>query len=81
MNAFKEFSGLWPEMAGIHKHLTFSCLRHSYATLQLEYGTDIYTISKLLGHRHLKTTQRYTRVVDKARKDAANRIVLNLGDV
>lgn len=77
-NYVRDFLLLWPKMAGIHKYLTFSCLRHTYATLQLEYGTDIYTISKLLGHRHLKTTQRYTRVVDKAKKDAANRIILDL---
>ncbi|WP_413671162.1 tyrosine-type recombinase/integrase [Mucilaginibacter sp. Mucisp86] len=67
----------WPKEAGINKHLTFNCLRHTYATLQLDHGTDIYTISKLLGHRHLKTTQRYTRVIDKARKEAANRIILD----
>jgi integrase len=77
-NYARDFLKLWPQQAGINKHLTFSCLRHTYATLQLEFGTDIYTISKLLGHRHLKTTQRYTRVVDKAKKEAANRIVLDL---
>jgi integrase len=77
-NTARDFLKEWPRLAGINKHLTFSCLRHTYATLQLDLGTDIYTISKLLGHRHLKTTQRYTRVMDKAKKDASNRIVLDL---
>ncbi|MGF7077007.1 tyrosine-type recombinase/integrase [Mucilaginibacter sp. 3215] len=76
-NYTRDMLKVWPKEAGINKHLTFSCLRHTYATLQLDHGTDIYTISKLLGHRHLKTTQRYTRVVDKAKKEAANRIVFD----
>ncbi|WP_407716484.1 tyrosine-type recombinase/integrase [Mucilaginibacter metallidurans] len=77
-NYTRDLLKVWPKQAGINKHLTFSCLRHTYATLQLDHGTDIYTISKLLGHLHLKTTQRYTRVMDKAKKEAANRIVLDL---
>ena len=36
----------WVEAAGIKKHITFHCGRHSYATLQLAGGTDIYTVSK-----------------------------------
>ncbi|MGF7075117.1 tyrosine-type recombinase/integrase [Mucilaginibacter sp. 3215] len=76
-NYTRDLLKVWPKEAGINKHLTFSCLRHTYATLQLDHGTDIYTISKLLGHRHLKTTQRYTRVMDKAKKEAANRIVFD----
>jgi integrase len=76
-NYVRDLLKAWPKEAGINKHLTFSCLRHTYATLQLDHGTDIYTISKLLGHRHLKTTQRYTRVMDKAKKEAANRIILD----
>lgn len=77
-NQIRDFLVEWPLKAGIHKHLTFSCLRHTYATLQLDHGTDIYTISKMLGHRHLKTTQRYTRVMDRAKKEAAGRIQLDL---
>lgn len=73
-NQIRDFLVEWPLKAGINKHITFSCLRHTYATLQLESGTDIYTISKMLGHRHLKITQRYTRVMDKAKKEAAGRI-------
>lgn len=51
----------WVEAAGIKKHITFHCFRHSYATLQLELGTDIYTIKSMLGHTNVKTTQIYTR--------------------
>lgn len=64
--------------AGITKHVTFHCARHTYATLQLTLGTDIYTVSKLLGHRHLKTTEIYAKVIDERKQQAANKIKLNL---
>jgi integrase len=62
----------WLLNAGIHKQITFHCFRHTFATLQLSNGTDIYTVSKLLGHKDLKTTQLYAKVVDKKKTDAAN---------
>jgi integrase len=68
----------WLIDAGITKHITFHCARHTYATLQLTLGTDIYTVSKLLGHRHLKTTEVYAKVIDDKKKDAANRIKIEL---
>jgi len=68
----------WPAAAGLHKHLTFSCLRHTYATLQLNHGTDIYTVSKMLGHRHIKTTQRYTRLLEDKKRQATHKIILDL---
>ncbi len=64
----------WVLKAGIHKKITFHCFRHTYATLQLSLGTDIYTVSKLLGHKSIRTTEIYAQVVDKKKKDAANRI-------
>lgn len=67
----------WVKAAGITKYITFHCFRHTYATLQLSLGTDIYTVSKLLGHRELKTTQIYAKVVDKAKREAADRIKLD----
>lgn len=48
--------------------------RHSYATLQLELGTDIYTIKSMLGHTNVKTTQIYSHIVDSAKEKAANTI-------
>ena len=68
----------WLEAAGITKNITFHCFRHTYATLQLSSGTDIYTVSKMLGHRNVKTTQIYTKVIDDKKKEAANRIKLDL---
>jgi integrase len=64
----------WVMRAGVTKTITFHCARHTYATLQLTMGTDIYTVSKLLGHKDLKTTQIYAKVIDEKKKEAANRI-------
>lgn len=61
---------LWVARAGINKSITFHCARHTFATLMLDIGTDIYTVSKLLGHRELSTTQIYTRVLDKNKQAA-----------
>jgi site-specific recombinase XerD len=44
--------------------------------LQLLNGTDIYTVSKMLGHRELKTTQIYAKIVDKTKRDAVEKIKL-----
>ena len=64
----------WVEEAGIQKKITFHCARHSFATLQLSINTDIYTVSKLLGHRHLKTTEIYAKVIDRKKIEAARNI-------
>ena len=64
--------------AGITKTITFHCARQTYATLQLTLGTDIYTVSKLLGHKELRTTQIYAKVIDDKKKEAANRIQLDV---
>ena len=68
----------WIGLAGIEKEITFHCFRHTYAVLQLEHGADLYTVSKMLGHRDLKTTQIYAKIVDKTKQEAANRIKLNI---
>jgi integrase len=67
----------WIASAGITKKITFHCFRHTYATLQLSNGTDIYTVSKMLGHRELKTTQIYAQIIDKTKRDAASKIKLD----
>lgn len=67
----------WIRAAGITKNITFHCFRHTYATLLLSKGTDIYTVSKMLGHRDLKTTLIYTKVMDKAKREAANKIQID----
>lgn len=66
----------WIEAANIKKKITFHCFRHTYATLQLSSGTDIYTVSKMLGHTNVKTTQVYAKVVDEKKNKAAQAIQL-----
>ena len=67
----------WIGLAGIAKDITFHCFRHTYATLQLSKGTDIYTVSKMLGHRELKTTQIYAKIIDQTKREAADKIKLD----
>jgi len=52
----------------------FHTSRHTFATMMLDLGTDIYTVSKLLGHRLLSTTQIYAKVLDKNKQAAVSRI-------
>lgn len=54
----------------------FHVARHTFATLQLAGGTDIYTVSKLLTHSNLATTQVYAEVVSELKRDASERISL-----
>jgi len=65
---------LWVARAGINKDITFHCGRHTFATMMLDLGTDIYTTSKLLGHRNISTTQIYAKVLDKNKQAAVARI-------
>ena len=66
----------WLSEAGITRNITFHCFRHTYATLQLSLGTDIYTVSKMLTHRNVTTTQIYAQIIDEKKIEAANRISL-----
>lgn len=62
----------WIKRAGIEKYITFHCARHTFATLMLTLGADLYTTSKLLGHSDIKVTQIYAAIVDKKKQDAVN---------
>lgn len=64
----------WIKAAGIKKHITFHCARHTFATMLLTLDTDIYTVSKLLGHTDISTTQIYAKIVDKKKQEAVDRI-------
>jgi len=61
----------WVKRAKITKHVTFHTSRHTFAVMMLGV-TDIYTVSKLLGHRELSTTQVYAKVIDKAKREAVD---------
>ena len=64
----------WSVRAGLTKHITFHSARHTNAVLLLENGADIYTVSKRLGHREIRTTAIYAKIVDKKNKEAAELI-------
>lgn len=61
----------WCMRAGITKHITFHSARHTNAVLLLENGADIYTVSKRLGHKELRTTEIYAKIIDTKMKEAA----------
>jgi site-specific recombinase XerD len=66
----------WLKEAGITKHITFHGFRHTYATLQIASGTDIYTVSKMLTHKNVTTTQIYADLVSEKKRDTVNKIRL-----
>ena len=70
----------WLLLAGITKKITFHCFRHTFATLQLSMGTDIYTVKEMLGHTDIKTTQIYAKILDETKRTAANKIQLNVSN-
>ena len=62
----------WAEQAGLKKHVTFHTARHTFATMMLTLGADLYTVSKLLGHSDVKVTQVYAKIVNQKKNDAVN---------
>lgn len=70
----------WVESSGIKKHITFHVARHSFATLMLTLGADLYTTSKLLGHSKVTTTQIYAKIVDAKKVEAVNLVNNIFGD-
>ena len=62
----------WASNAGIDKHITFHISRITFVTLSISAGMNMYVISKLCGHKDIKTTQIYARMVDRTYIDAMN---------
>lgn len=60
----------WVTSAGIQKHITWHCARHSFAVNTLNYGANIKTVASLLGHTSLTMTERYLRAVDELKRAA-----------
>lgn len=55
----------WAEAAGITKRFTFHTARHTFATMMLTLGADLYTVSKLLGHTSVRMTQVYAKIINQ----------------
>lgn len=64
--------GEWMQEAGIQKHITYHCSRHTAATLLLTLGADLYTVSKILGHQSIRMTEVYAKIVDKKKIETMN---------
>ena len=64
----------WAEDAGIGKHLTFHVSRHTFATLSIAAGVDIYVVSKLCGHSTVKTTEIYAHMIDKTLQQGVTKL-------
>ena len=62
----------WARKAGIDKNISFHTSRHTFATLALSKGIDLYTVSKLLGHTSIEQTQVYAKVLDETKRTAAD---------
>lgn len=62
----------WVKRAGIDKHISWHCARHSFAVNILNNGANIKTLASLLGHSGLKHTEKYTRAIDSLKQDAIN---------
>ena len=68
---------IWLAKAGIHKHLTFHDLKHTFGNLQIELGTDLYTLQGLFNHKSPNTTAHYGKASNPKKREAAEKIKLN----
>lgn len=63
---------VWAKAAGIDKHITYHTSRHTFGTLMMTAGADLYTTCKLMGHSDVRTTQIYAKIVDSKKIEAVN---------
>ena len=75
---YRMFLKEWAKAAGIERRVHPHMLRHAFAVQLLNAGEDIYTVSKMLNHADVKTTQIYVNLLDKSKRRAAERIRINL---
>lgn len=72
----------WVKRAGINKHISWHCARHSFAVNILNNGANIKTVASLLGHSGLKHTEKYTRAIDSLKQEAINSLPkLNIEEI
>ena len=64
----------WVEISKINKHVTWHVGRHTFACMAIEHDIDIYTVRDLLGHKDLKNTQIYAKIIDKKKKEAIDKL-------
>lgn len=64
----------WVKQIGINKRVSYHVARHSFATNTLDKNVELYTVSKLLGHSDISTTQIYAQVTMRQKKEAINRL-------
>jgi integrase len=64
----------WAIEAKVNKYITFHTARHTFATLSLSYGVDLYTVSKLLGHKSIKMTEIYAKIINEKTDEAVSKL-------
>ena len=64
----------WVEKAGIDKKITYHTSRHTFGTMMMTVGADLYTTCKLMGHADVRTTQIYAKIVDSKKIEAVNMV-------
>lgn len=69
-----QYFRVWAERAGIDKKIGWHTARHTFAVLALEGGADLFTVSRLLGHRDISTTQVYAKATDKLKREAVENL-------
>lgn len=72
MSRINELLKPWALDSGISKHFSFHTARHTFATMMLTLGADLYTTSKLLGHTDVRMTQVYAKIINRKKDEAVN---------